>query len=64
LAAAGAVEIYGPFSASAFWSLRVLALAPVRRGLGFSVLEAGVARSAFEVPNAGGMLSVGVRADL
>ncbi len=64
LAAAGVVEVYGPLAASAFWSLRVLALAPVLSGEGFSVVESGVRKSAFEVPPVGGMLSVGVRADL
>jgi hypothetical protein len=64
LAAAGVVEVYGPLAANAFWSLRVLALTPVVTGEGFSVIEAGVRKSAFEVPPAGGMLSVGVRADL
>jgi hypothetical protein len=63
-AAAAVAEIYGPFTSSAFWSLRVLALAPLTIGQGFSVIEAGVRKTAFEVPAAGGMLSVGVRADL
>jgi hypothetical protein len=63
-AAAAVAEIYGPFTSSAFWSLRVLALAPLTIGQGFSVIEAGERKTAFEVPAAGGMLSVGVRADL
>jgi hypothetical protein len=64
LAAAAVVEIYGPLARSAFWSLRVAALAPVAGGHGFSVVESGVQKSAFEVPSVGGMLSVGMRADL
>lgn len=63
-AAAGVIAVYGPFAAHAFWSLRVLALAPLVKNQGFSIIEAGVRKPAFELPAAGGMLSVGVRADL
>lgn len=63
-AAAALAEVYGPFSATAFWSLRVLALTPLVTDHGFSVLSAGERKSAFELPPAGAMLSVGVRADL
>lgn len=63
-AAAGVIQLYGPFAPNAFWSLRVLALAPLVKDQGFSVVQAGVRTPAFELPAAGGMLSVGVRADL
>lgn len=63
-AAAAMLVVYGPFTSTAFWSLRVLALAPLVEKHGFSVVTAGGRQPAFELPSAGAMLSVGARADL
>jgi hypothetical protein len=60
---AAVVQAYGAVTPSTFWSLRVLALAPLIRQ-GFSVRRDGLPDQAFRVSAVGGMLSFGLDVEL